>query len=452
MESQKIGILEKLGHGSLSVAVNIVVQFVVTFILFFYTDVIGIAPAAAGLILSLGTVWDGINDPLIAFIADNRRFKNGDRIRPYTLICVPLAIVTILMFIPVNFPAAITFVYCLLFYLVFDTFSTLLRLPHYALPALATQNQNDRISINTFFSGGATLGAVLASVLCWPLVRMFSGTNAEGDLIDPQRGFPLTAVVIGAIVVAGSLYCYFVTKERVVPENENEEKVGLIQSFKITMSNYNFRWNTAFSTLYFINNTLLTTSLVYFCTHVLRDSGAVTIVMALFALGSIAALPLVKKIEKKLGRRKAMMLGAIIIIVSKIPFIIYPLSLITLMANAFITGLSVALNLVTFNTTRAEIADHIEHVNNRRLDSMVANFMLLVNKCGTALTTLAIGLVLQFTGYNIDLATQPQSVTTGLVVIMGWAPIVLSVVMLYCASRITIESVVGEMKAGKAND
>jgi len=173
--------------------------------------------------------------------------------------------------------------------------------------------------------------------------------------------------------------------------------------------------------------------------------------MALFAVGSLVSLPAVKKLDQKLGRRKAMMLGAVIIIVSKIPFVIFPISLITLMVNAFITGLSVALNLVTFNTTRAEVADHIEQVNNRRLDSMVANFMSLVNKCGTALTTLAIGLVLQFTGYNADLSAQPKSVTTGLVAIMGWAPIVLSVVMFFCASKITIESVVSEMKARKAN-
>jgi len=451
MENQKVGIVEKLGHGSLAVACNIVVQFVVTFILFFYTDVIGLAPALAGAVLAIGTIWDGVNDPLIAFIADNRRFKNGDRVRPYTWMCIPLAIITIILFVPVKFPAIVTAAYCILLYLIFDTLSTLLRLPHYALPALATHSQKDRLSINTFFSGGATIGAVLASVLCWPLVRSFSGVNDGGDLVNPQRGFPIAAAVIGLIIIAGSLFCYFVTKERVKPENEDEEKVGLFRSFKLTMTNYNFRWNTYFSTLYFVNNTLLTTSLVYYCTHVFKNSGAVTTIMAAFAIGSVVALPAIKKIDGKLGRRKAMMLGAAIIIISKIPFVIFPLNIITMYINAFITGLSVALNIVTFSTTRAEVADHIEQVNDRRLDSMVSNFMLFINKCGTSLTTLAIGLVLQFTGYNAELSVQPESVTTGLIGIMGWAPIALSVVMLFCASKITIEDVVKQMKAGKVN-
>jgi hypothetical protein len=35
---------------------------------------------------------------------------------------------------------------------------------------------------------------------------------------------------------------------------------------------------------------------------------------------------------------------------------------------------------------------------------------------------------------------------------MGWTPIVLSVIMLFCASKITIEDVIKEMKEGKGSD
>ena len=451
MEIKKIGIFEKLGHGTFSLSNNIVVQFVVTFILFFYTDVVGIAPAAAGMILAIGMVWDGITDPIVANIVDNHRFKNGERVRPFMMICFPLTLVTIVMFYPVNFTApALTIIYCLAIYLIYDTLTTLLRLPHYAMPTLATYDQQDRLSINTFLSGGATLGAVLSGVLCWPLVRLFSGVSAEGNIINPSRGFPLTAAVIGIFIIAGSLHCYIATRERVRPKNEDEQKLTLLQSFKLTMSNYNLRWNTAFSTLYFVNNTLLTTSLVYYCTYVYRNEGAVTISMGMFAVGSVLALPIIKKIEKKLGRRKAMMLGPLLILISKIPFVIFPYDVNIMYISALIMGMSVAINLVTFLTTRSEISDHIEYVHGRRIDSMVVNFMGLINKCGTALTTLSIGLVLQFAGYQAELSTQPQSVTMGLIGIVGWASMALSLVMLFCASRITIESVVKEMKEAQS--
>ena len=447
MERIKIGILEKLGYGSFTVSVNIISQFVSTFILFYYTDVFGLSPALAGIVLAIGVIWDGVNDPLIAFIADNRRFKNGELARPYMLyICVPLAIITVLVFTPVDMPMYLKATYAVLLYLVFDTLSTLLRLPSYTLSTLATPDQQDRLSINTFVSGGATLGAVLAGVLCWPLVRTFSGLTDAGELINPQRGFPIAAAVIGLVIIAGSLFSYFTSKERVKPKNEVEDKMPLLRSFKLTLSNYNFRWNTAFSTLYFVNNALMTTSLVYYCTYVFRDSGAVTLIMAVFAIGSLVALPAVKKINNVLGRRKAMMLGAGLILVSKIPFVIFPLNIIAMYVYAFVTGLSVALNIVAFSTTRAEVADHIEFVNNRRIDSMVINFMGFFNKCGTSLSILFIGLILEWTGYQANLSVQPPSVTTALIIIMGWAPIILSAVMLLCGAKITIEKVLEEMK------
>ena len=444
---KKIGLTELLGHGSFSISCNLVIQFVTTFILFFYTDVFGIAPAAAGAILAVGMAYDGITDPVVAGIIDNRRFKNGERTRPLIkYICVPLSVALIVMFTPITIHGAAAVFYCLLIYLVYDTLTTLLRLPGFALPTLATSNQQDRLNINTFISGGATVGAVMASVLCWPLVLAFSGLDDAGGLINPQRGFPLAAAVIGLIIIAGGLFCYHTTRERVFPKDKNEQKLSLWKAFKTTMSNYNCRWNTAFSTLYFVSNSLLSTTLVYYCAVVHRNPALVTPIMAVFAIGSLIALPFVRKIDNKIGRRKAMMLGAGLILISKIPFLFFPLNIYAMYVNALIMGLSVALNIVTFSTTRSEVSDHIEFVNNRRLDSMVINCMGLVNKYGTALTVLAIGLVLQFTGYDANLDYQPQAVTTGLIAIMGWVAVGVAALMLFCASKITIEKVMIEMK------
>ena len=450
MINEKIGLLEKLGYGSFSVSCNIVILFVNMFILFYFTDVFGISPAAAGAVIAFGLIWDGINDPLIANYADNHSFKNGERTRPYMIyICLPLAVFTVLMFTPFAMPQTLKVVYIIFVYIIFYSLTTFSRLPHYAMSALATPNQQERLSINTFVSGGASLGGVLASVMCWPLVRMFSGIGAAGEMINPRRGFPMTAAVIGLIIIAGSLFSYFTSKERVRPKNNTEARLSLLQSFKITAKDYNFRWNTAFSTLYFVNNTLMTATLVYYCTYVYKRPGAATIIMGIFALGSILALPFIKKIERMLGRRKAMMLGALLIFMSSILFVIFPLNIVAIYLKALLMGLSVALNIVTFSTTRAEVADHIEYVNNRRIDSMVINFMGFLNKCGTSFTTLAIGLVLQWTGYQAGISDQVQSVTTALIIIMGWASMAFAIVMLYCGSRITIESVVMEMKGEK---
>ena len=452
MSDERVGVIEKLGYGSFAVSCNLVVGFVTSFILFYFTDVFGLSPAIAGAVIAFGVIWDGVNDPLIANLADNYRFKNGERTRPYIkIICLPLAAATVLMFSPFPLPPAMKIVYSVTIYVIFYSLTTILRLPSYAMQILATPNQQDRLSITTFISGGATLGGVLASVMCWPLVRLFSGLNERREMINPKRGFPMTAGVIGLIIIAGALFCYVNSRERVRPKASTEKKLSLFSSFKMTFSDYNFRWNSAFSTLYFINNTLLMSTIVYYCTYVLKNPGATTALSGTLALGSFIALPTVKKIDRSLGRRKAMMLGAFLIFAGKIPFVIFPFNIIAMFANAFIMGFSITLNIVAFSTTRAVVADHIEYVNNRRIDSMVINFMGFLNKCGTSLTTLAIGLVLQLAGYQAGMSTQPQSVSTALIGLIGWASMALSLIMLFCGSRITIEDVVKEMKEGKTN-
>ena len=452
MIEKKLGIPEKLGYGGHHLASNLIVFFVNSYFLFYLTDVYGIPPGIAGAILALGVVWDGINDPLIAYFADNRRFKSGECTRPFMLYtCVPLAVVSILLFTPFAMNLTMKIIYCIVIYIIFDTAVTFYRLPGFVMPVIASADQRDRLSINTYVSGGGSLGGALATVLCWPLVRMFSGLSENGDMINPQRGFPLTAVFIGAVLIILALYSYFTARERVKPKLDTENKLSIMKSFKYTIQDYNFRWNTVFSTIYFICNTLMVTMVVYYTTHVLKDAGKTTIIMAIFIAGSISALPFVKKISLKLGRRKAMMLGALLILAGKIPFVIFPLSAFIMYVNAFITGLSVALNIVSFSTTRAEVADNIENTSGRRIDGMVVNFNGFFNKCGTALTTLCIGLALEFAGYNAELSVQPQAVTTAIVGIMGWAAIAFSVLMFFCAGKITIENVVKKLYTEQSN-
>lgn len=451
MERVRIGFAEKLGFGLFSISSNIVSSFVSTFILFFYTNVLGLMPAMGGLIISLGVVWDAINDPLIASYADNHFFKSGERVRPYALyIPIPLAITAVLMFTSFGLDVTASTIIAIIAYFIFVTLTTVLRLPSYAMPQLATGNTEQRLTLNTFVSGGATIGAVLASVLCWPLVRVFAGVDGDGNMINSEKGFIFGAAVVGLIVIFGSFFQYFTTRERVRPKHTGE-KVSIIASFKLLLKNSDFCWNSAFSTLYFINNTLVTANLVYYCTYVLKQPGMVSLIMGLFAVGSVLILPLVSVIHKKCGRKISMMIGGGLVLLSKIPFMLMPDSLIGMLPCVFLMGLSVAMNIVMFSTTRADISDLVEYENGKRIDSMVINLMGFLNKCGESLTALAIGLVLQFAGYSSALASQPTSAINAITGLMGWVGAVIAVLMIVCASRIKVDERVAAMRSGESN-
>lgn len=76
------------------------------FLLYFYTDIFGISPAAAGMLFLLTRIWDAINDPVVGHWVDRTRTRWG-RFRPFMALAAVLIPVSLyLTFTSVNFGAS----------------------------------------------------------------------------------------------------------------------------------------------------------------------------------------------------------------------------------------------------------------------------------------------------------------------------------------------------------
>ena len=87
--------------------------FISVLYLFFLTNVIGLRPSLAGVVILISEIWDAISDPLMGLIGDNTRSKMGRR-RPYVLAggCL-LAVAFALAFLPVTgWSQQGKFIYC----------------------------------------------------------------------------------------------------------------------------------------------------------------------------------------------------------------------------------------------------------------------------------------------------------------------------------------------------
>ena len=94
-----VGFLEKLGFASFSCSANIVFNFKSLYYLIFLTNVLEIPVLTAGTMMTIGTVWDVVNDPLIGVFAGNIHFRSGEKIRPYILyLTIPYALGVVLLF------------------------------------------------------------------------------------------------------------------------------------------------------------------------------------------------------------------------------------------------------------------------------------------------------------------------------------------------------------------
>ena len=95
---EKLNLKTRLGYGIGDIAICLYWSGVGLYLLYFYTDVVGISPSLAGLIYGIGMFWDAITDPFMGYVAERTRTKWGVY-RPYLLFGnVPLALSFVLLF------------------------------------------------------------------------------------------------------------------------------------------------------------------------------------------------------------------------------------------------------------------------------------------------------------------------------------------------------------------
>ena len=94
----KLSIREKFGYSLGDTASHFVWDLVGFWLLIFYTDIYGLSPALAGVIMFVGSIWDAIMDPVVGIISDRTNSRWG-KFRPYLLFgSVPYAILAVLAF------------------------------------------------------------------------------------------------------------------------------------------------------------------------------------------------------------------------------------------------------------------------------------------------------------------------------------------------------------------
>ena len=95
---EKIKLKEKIGYGFGDAASSMFWKIFSMYLMFFYTDVFGIAPAVVGTMFLVTRIWDSLNDPLIGIMADRTNSRWG-KFRPYLLWgAIPFAVIGALTF------------------------------------------------------------------------------------------------------------------------------------------------------------------------------------------------------------------------------------------------------------------------------------------------------------------------------------------------------------------
>ena len=443
---KKVGLLEKLGFMSFSTSTNIVFNFKSTYYKYFLTSILLINPVAASNMALIGTIWDILNDPLIGVWANNVRFKSGERVRPWLLyIAIPYGLGMVLLFTDFGVSEKWDIILGLAVFFFYEIANTFRGIPYNGMGALASSDDNERKSINAFRSLGACLGSGIGAVAVPMIVRMFGGLK-DHKVINSSDSPAIfrSALFMGVLIAIGCLIHYYTTKERVKQVSENEEKIGIVETYRMLFKCKSWVKNMFYIMCYGVSTCLLTSSITYYCAYVLNDSSKATPIMAVYLVFSIIFSIVTPKIDSLLGRKKTMALAALSQVVFKISFIIAPYNIINAFINAAGAGIGLTMTFILFNTNRNAISDIVEIQNNRRLDTMVSTGDNLVSKIAEAAVDKLFLVALAAVGFSAQLADEGllQNVATQSMInaLLGWIPAVVAIFMFLICLTIDTDS------------
>ena len=242
--STSIGWGSKLTYASGTLAFSVKDLAFSTFVLIYYTGVVGISGTTAGLVIAISLAWDAISDPIVGSISDNLRTRWGRRHPLMAISGVPLGISLWCLFnVPADLSDAGVFWWMLVTCLALRTFQTLYTVPYLALGAELSPDYNERSSITGIRTLFGWLSGILLAAFAWGY--LFAGVDdVDGRLV--RENYERFGLWGGILIIGFTSYCTWASAKHIpdLPKGDATRVplslVTLFNDIEIALRNRNF--------------------------------------------------------------------------------------------------------------------------------------------------------------------------------------------------------------------
>ena len=405
IKNKKLSFGLKVGYGIGDVGSNI---FIVTgglFLLFFLTNILGVKPALAGLVLLFPKLWDVISDPIMGGISDITRSRMGRR-RPYLLAAsIPFGIIFFLMFLTPHYNSELAkALYVGLMFALGCTVFTVFNVPYSSMVAEMSDDYNERMSITSFRMIGSSIGVLLAGGLAMPLVEIGGGGEA---------GFRFMGIVLGALITLFCIICFFGTRQaKTLPVIE--ERPPFSEQVKIAFRNIPFKMLIMMYAFQSLAIGVLMAGLIYYVKYVMRlPETSMGIVFPILIVTAIIFIPVWLKIGVKIGKIKAYTIGLCILSVMLFSLFFTKSSQLNLFyIQIFLLGIGFSsFQLFPFSMLPDTI-EYDELQSGMRREGIFSGIWSSAQKTAYSVGPSIVGFTLSISGF-VNASVQPESVEVG---------------------------------------
>ena len=412
--SERLSVASRTGFGVGDFGFNLYYTGLNLFLLYYYTDILEIRPAVAGLIFALPLIWDAITDPLMGVIASRTRTSLGSY-RPYILFGTPaLAISFVLMFAaPLAFPGAVVAA-AAISHVIFRTCYTVVSIPYTALSANMTRDSGERGALAGVRMIFATLGGLFTVFLTLPLAIQLGG----GDL---KLGFFWVSLLYAVVASGIFLVTFLSTKER--KDLEKPVHVGAGDMWRLIKRNRPLLILIGAIVVGATGNAIFGKALIYYVKYVAGLELSITTALISLTAAVSLSVPVWMLISRKLSKRGVWLSGAALSLSMQATLFFFPPSTVpTFMALLIVMGFGNGAFAVTFWSMLPDTVEYGEWRSGIRDEGFVFGINQLALKAASGLGIGVLGFALEAVGYVAN-EVQTDTAAAGLRIISILLPL-----------------------------
>lgn len=420
---QRLKIRERLAYGVGDIGGNLVFAPVSAFILFYFTNIVGIGAAIAGTLLLFGRVLDGTLDLIVGTLIDRTNTRWG-KARPWILFSTPVLIVSfaLLFNVPAGLSQSGKEIYAFVFYfLCLGVGFVGSNLAYHTLLSVITSSSKMRVSLTVLRTFFAIFTTLIVNVATIPIITALGGGQSAWTTVTA------TYAIIAAVTF---IVLFLGTKERVKAILPPEEGAKLPFGTKVRHLVRNPYFFLAFG-FFFLTYALTGISSigVFYAKDVLGDANLYSL------LGLVGILPLLigiwfmAPIIARIGKRRAMLWGVGVSIVGIGVSLIDPTNVALVLTGLLIRGIGTVPSSAAMFALVADVVDYGEWKRGVRLDGMTYAAATAGQNFGGGVGAALVGWILAAGGYVGTASTQSGEAISSEVFIMLWLPLILTIAL-----------------------
>ena len=395
----------KFGFPLANVGVTLQTLIQMYFLIYFYTNILGISGTAAATIVLIARIWDFINDPLMGVLVE-RTNKPAKCMWWMKASLIPVCVFMVLAYSAPNMSGTMKVVWAAVTFVCLGMSQTAYSIPINSLRAKLSSSPVERQKLNQFeqiFS--EVLNAAVPSITM-PLVAVLSQSN-------PSAAFTKLAAIYAVLYFLCSIVGLRLMRGAEIDDEEDLRAIETGEKIKVSdMLQALFINKVAMGVLiaqviHMLFSSMTGTVLVYYCQYNMKNINLMSITSSVGAVAALLPLLFLVPLYKKLGNAGIAIAGNVIALAClAVRFFTHDASNGIFLSMSILEGIGVNMVSMVFMQCLMDSIVYGEWKTGKKNVPVLMSAYGIGTKIGMAFGSSVAGYIIGFAGFDASATEQ----------------------------------------------